>query len=116
MKSEKEKTDSEDLTNSEMWLVLIMNCSEHLEVAIEAYNNRDVVEMTQNMDMVRKILKMLVVSCQIFSVDIEQRSSNVKLHQTLTDLKVALKTNDIKMMMQSCNVLTSIKKYWENLE
>lgn len=113
MNSEEDNPD--DLTNQQLWLVLIMNCSEHLEVAVEAYNDRDVVTMTENMDMVRKILNQLVSACTIFSVDIERRSGNVKFYQTLTDLKTALKTNDIRMMMQASNALSNVKKYWESL-
>ena len=111
----KEEKSLEELSGVELWVYLIHLMVAHLEVAIEAYNQRDAVALKQNADMAHKIIKQLIRSLEINTVDYRMLDANTKLMITLNNLEVIMRKHLPNHLMAAYKALSALTTFWEGL-
>ncbi len=110
-----EEKSLEDLSGIELWVYLITLMVAHLEVAIEAYNQREVIVLKQNADMAHKIIKQLIRSLEINTVDYKMLDHNTRLMIVLNNLEVIMRKHLPNHLIAAHKSLSSLINYWESL-
>ncbi len=117
----KEKEDNleeqiENLTGLELWVAMIHCAIQHLEVAIESYQQRDAELLNVHAKMAHALIKELSNNTQIFTINYKVRGANVGLKSMLVGIEITLRKHHIKRLALGLHHLKSIQTYWENLD
>lgn len=117
---EKEEDDLEkqieNLTGLELWVAMIHCAIQHLEVADEAYQQREAGLLNQHAKMAHALVKELSNNIQIFTVNYKVRGANVGLKSMLMAVEKTLRKHHPKNLALGLHHLKSIQTYWENLD
>lgn len=116
----KEKEDNleeqiANLTGLELWVAMIHCAIKHLEVADEAYQQRDAGLLNAHAKMAHALIKELSNNTQIFTVNYKVRGANVGLKRMLIAVEKTLRKHHPKNLALGLYHLRSIQTYWENL-
>lgn len=106
----------ENLTGLELWVAMIHCAIQHLEVAIEAYEQREAGLLNEHAKMAHALIKELSNNTQIFTVNYKVRGANVGLKSMLVGIEITLRKHHIKRLALGLHHLKSIQTYWENLD
>jgi len=116
---EKEEDDLEkqieSLTGLELWVAMIHCAIKHLEVADEAYQQRDAGLLNVHAKMAHSLIKALSNNTQIFTVNYKVRGANVGLRGMLMAIERTLRKHHPENLALGLHHLKSIQTYWENL-
>jgi len=110
-----EEKKLEDLSGVELWVYLIHLMVAHLEVAIEAYNQREAGVLNQNAIMAHTIIKQLIKNLEINTVDFRLLDYNTKLMLTLNKLEVVMRKHLPRNLTIAFEALNKLTTYWEGL-
>lgn len=118
---EKEEEDNleeqvENLTGLQLWVAMIHCAIQHLEVAIEAYEQRDAGLLNTHAKQAHILIKELSNNTQIFTINYKVRGANVGLKSMLVGIEKTLRKHHIKRLALGLHHLKSIQSYWENLD
>jgi len=116
----KEKEDDleeqiENLTGLELWVAMVHCAIKHLEVADEAYQQRDAGVLNEHAKMAHALIKELSNNTQIFTINYKVRGANVGLKRMLVAVEKTLRKHHPKNLALGLYHLRNIQTYWENL-
>lgn len=106
----------ENLTGLELWIAMVHCAIQHLEVAIEAYEQRDAGLLNVHANMAHTLVKSLSENTQIYTVNYKVRGANIGLKRMLTAVEKTLRKHHIKCLALGLIHLKNIQSYWENLD
>lgn len=120
MTKEKEEDNLEEqignLTGLELWVAMIHCAIKHLEVADEAYQQRDAGLLNTHAKMAHGLIKELSNNTQIFTVDYKVRGANIGLRGMLVAIEKTLRKHHPTNLALGLYHLKSIQTYWDNLD